>query len=306
MKIKYVLILLPCFIFAQSKEDKKEKNKGKNTEIVETKNDQKTVVVNSKDKEELEKLKVENKQLKDILTKVNAKYFVSTFKNFYSDDYFKTQGFKILKEEDKNTISQAQLMVESILAAEDKNSEIYKRAKKSIVFTDYLKAMDEVFQTVMKEKYDSVKVSSAITRLHNLQKFDPTSKVEVDKNSITEALVNYKENACNATEVVTKIQQGVMKSGISIATFKSKDFDNIISKKKTEEPIIKFNQLMNDDKIFNPFLVDMINDVKKNPTSFNQSTFIDEKYCQVKTKPLAQESKVDTMIVQEKKEELPK
>ncbi|MEG0695586.1 hypothetical protein [Algoriella sp.] len=297
MKIKYILILLPCIIFAQNKRDKRDKNKVKNTEIVETKNEQKTVVVNSKDKEELEKLKVENKQLKDILTKVNSKYFISTFNNFYSDDYFKTQGFKILKEEDKNTISQAQLMVESILAAEDKNSEIYKRAEKSIVFTDYLKAMDEVYTDILKQKYDSVKVSSAIARLHNLPTFDKTSKVEVDKNSITEALVNYKDNACNATEVITKVQQGVIKSGISIATFKSKDFDNIIAKKKTEEPIIKFNELMNEDKMFNPFLVDKINDVKKNPTSFNQSTFIEEKYCQDKTKPLVEEAK---------KEELPK
>lgn len=305
MKIKYILILLPCFIFGQNYGDKKDRNKGKNTEIVETKSDQKTVVVKSSERAELEDLKDENKQLKDILTKINAKYFISTFNNFYSDDYFKTQGFKILKEKDNNTINQAQLMVESILAAEEKNSEVYKRAEKSIVFNDYLLAMDEVYQSVLKEKYDSIKVSSAIVRLHNLPKFDLTSKMEVDKNSMTESLVNYKDNACNATEIVTKLQQAFIKTGLSLNTLTPKNFTDILAKKEKEEPIVKFNKLMNEDKEFNPFLVEKINYVMKNPTSFNQSTFIDEQYCQDKTKPLTGEINKENSS-SAKKEELPK
>ncbi|MGV0845672.1 hypothetical protein ACTS9T_03630 [Empedobacter falsenii] len=255
-KIIYLLIIFPCLLFAQN-------NNGEKT-----------------DKNELESLSRENKELKEILKKVNEKYFNETFSNFYSDDYFKDQGYKKLNDSDKNTIDQSKLMSESILAVEDNDKPLYKRAVKSKVFNQYLITLDSVYENVLSQKYDSIKVVKAIGQLKNLAQYDEASKMETDKVKFIKLLSDYKEKSCNVTSVITKIHQNVLNQGYNVSSLTLAEFNNYINKGKDAISIQDFIQLTKEKDNY-PYLVNKINEVKKKPVSFNQSDFID-KGCEIR------------------------
>lgn len=254
-KIIYLLIIFPCLLFAQN-------NNGEKT-----------------DKNELESLSRENKELKEILKKVNEKYFNETFSNFYSDDYFKDQGFKKLNDSDKNTIDQSKLMSESILAVEDVETPLYKRAVKSKVFNQYLITLDSVYENVLSQKYDSIKVAKAIMQLNKLEKYDEASKMGTDKLKFIKLLSGYKDKSCNVAFVITKIHQGVVVKDLKISSLTSADFDKLINQNKGANSVQYFIQLMKEKDNY-PYLVNKINEAKKNPVSFNQSDFIDKEDCE--------------------------
>ena len=254
-KIIYLLILFPCLLFAQN-------NDGKKT-----------------DKNELESLSKENKELKEILKKVNEKYFNTTFSNFYSDDYFKDQGHKKLKDDDRYNITQSKLMSESILAVEDVETPLYKRAVKSKVFNQYLITLDSVYENVLSQKYDSIKVAKATMQLNKLERYDEASKMGTDKLKFIKLLSGYKDKSCNVVSVITKIHQGVAEKGLKISSLSSADFDKLINQNQSAVSVQDFIQLMKEKDNY-PYLVNKINEVKINPVSFNQSDFINKEDCE--------------------------
>lgn len=270
-KIFVLSFLLPSLLFAQKKDKSKKEDQ---PEIKAS-----AVENNKKDNPELIKLKEynenlisENKRYKDLLSQVNNQFLVNTFNNFYTETYFKEQGFKKLDEKDERIYKNANLIADVILAAEDPNSETYKRAKKSKIFKENIQTLDEVYN-VLEQQYDEQKVNEAITKLEALKPFDSTSRIQIDKDEFINALKNYKEVSCNAKEVFRKTYVAVQKAGINLSTFKSKEFDTALAKKKSEESVVKFYETAKNKKFY-PFLTKEIEKYKNNPTAFDDNSLI--------------------------------
>ena len=297
-KIFVLSFLLPSLLFAQ----KKDKNKKEDKPVIEV-----SAVENKmKDNPELIKLKEdnenlisENKRYKDLLSQVNNQFLVNTFNNFYTETYFKEQGFKKLDEKDERIYKNANLIADVILSVEDSNSDIYKKAAKSKIFKDNIQTLDEVYN-VLEQQYDEQKVNEAIAKLEALKPFDTTSRIQIDKDEFIHALKNYKDVSCNAKDVFQKTYVAVQKNGkdgFNLSSFKSKEFDYTLAKKKSEESVIKFYETAKNKKYY-PFLTKEIEKYKNNPTAFNDDSLIGDVCIKEEIKVIKEE-----IVVEEKSEE---
>jgi hypothetical protein len=260
-KLLFFTLIFPFSLFSQSKEELSKKNNDLTAENkkllikIDSLNKRIDNIIKSNDSTILD-INSNFDQLKKITRESNRVFnTLTSYEQKFTNKYLQEEKFEKLTEEALLKIKNAEIITISILLTEEPSSSIYKLALKVRDFNKNRLVLDSITKNVLDQKYDSLKINSAILQLDLLKPMQKDSEMEKYKSNLTLLLTEYKKVNCLASIQYEKMS----KKMIETLSQSEQGFDKSLLDGKFNKGIAKeYTYLM---KVFNA--------IKNDPNNYN-------------------------------------